>query len=210
MGKHLVLVGAGHAHLTALTRLADYRDRGHRVTVINPFSHTYYSGMGPGLLSGIYHPKETRFNVKKMAECGGAAFIEDSVWTIDADNRSLLLKGGQVVPYDIVSFNCGSQVLTDPSWSLNSRMIPVKPVINLYKARSSILNEARGRRLRIVVAGGGPAGVEVCANLWKLLHDNGSPAQIVLVAGERLLPGCPSRTRLLALDSPGQARHSVN
>jgi NADH dehydrogenase FAD-containing subunit len=130
-------------------------------------------------------------------------FIEGSVSTIDAVNRRLLLRSGQVLPYDVASFNCGSEVSTDPLWSANCRMIPVKPVINLYQARSSILNEARGRQLRIVVVGGGPAGVEVSANLWRLLHYGGRVARIVLIAGERLLEGCPSRARFLALKSLG-------
>lgn len=201
MGKDLVFVGAGHAHLTALTRIVDYLSRGHRVTLINPSSYTYYSGMGPGLLSGIYHPREARFNVRNMAEYRGADFIEDIVSAIDVGRRRLVLKGGQIVPYDIASFNAGSEVVIDPLWSLNSRIIPVKPVINLYEARCSILAEASGKNLRLVVAGGGPAGVEVAANLWRLLHDNRRSGQIVLVAGRRLLEGCPPRARLLAKNS---------
>jgi len=35
-------------------------ERGHRVTVIMPSSYQYYSGMGPGMLSGIYRPQEVR------------------------------------------------------------------------------------------------------------------------------------------------------
>lgn len=198
MGKHLVLVGAGHAHLTPLARVADYLNRGHRVTLVNPFSHTYYSGMGPGLLSGLYRPGQARFNVRKMAESCGAAFIEDTVSTIDAGNRRLLLKSGQSLDYDIASFNCGSVVSTDPLWFLDGRVFPVKPVINLYRARSAILSEAHGKNLRVVVAGGGPAGVEVAGNLWRLFHDKGIPNQLTLVAGERLLSGCPAAAGLFA------------
>jgi NADH dehydrogenase FAD-containing subunit len=196
---HLVFVGAGHAHLTPLSRIADYLAGGHRVTVINPFSYTYYSGMGPGLLAGLYHPRQTRFNVKKMTEGRGAAFIEDSVSTIDVRNRRLLLKGGQSVPYDIVSFNSGSEVHVDPHWCLGNRVIAVKPVLNLFKARCAILSDHGG--MRFVVAGGGAAGVEVCANLWRLLHDCRRPAQIVLVAGERILEGWPAGARLRAMNS---------
>lgn len=198
MGKHLVLVGAGHAHLTALSRISEYRAGGHRVTLINPSSHTYYSGMGPGLLSGLYSPQQTRFNVQKMAERGGADFIEDSVWTVDARNRSLLLKSGRIAPYEVASFNCGSEVVSDMFGDSDSRVIAVKPVGNLYKARSLILGETRGESLRIVVAGGGPAGVEVCANLWELSHVTGRSARISLVAGQGLLQGFPSRARRLA------------
>src|SRR5512139_1734520 len=105
MGKHLVLVGGGHAHLTVLLNLATYIERGHKVTLIGPSPYHYYSGMGPGLLSGIYRPQEVRFHVKKMAEERGASFLQDKVIKIDAGKRVLHLQSGSQVSYAIVSFN---------------------------------------------------------------------------------------------------------
>ena len=75
MGKHIVIVGAGHAHLTVLKSLKDFSNFGHDVTVVSSSPLHYYSGMGPGMLSGIYRPEEIRFNVKKMSEDRGAAFV---------------------------------------------------------------------------------------------------------------------------------------
>ena len=65
--------------MTVLLNLARYVERGHRVTLIGPSPYHYYSGMGPGLLSGIYRPQDARFHVKKMAEDRGGTFIEDKV-----------------------------------------------------------------------------------------------------------------------------------
>jgi len=76
MGKHLIFVGGGHAHLTALKNLSKFRELGHDVTLISPSPYHYYSGMGPGMLSGIYHPWEVRFHIKKLAEDRGATFIK--------------------------------------------------------------------------------------------------------------------------------------
>ena len=82
MGKHLILVGGGHAHMTVMLNLKDFVERDHRVTLIGPSPHHYYSGMGPGMLSGIYRPEEIRFNVKKLTEDRGAGVIEDKVVTV--------------------------------------------------------------------------------------------------------------------------------
>ena len=112
MDKHLVLVGGGHAHMTVLLNLQKYVERGHHVTLIGPSPYHYYSGMGPGLLSGIYRPQQARFHVKKTAEDRGATFIQDTVTRIDADRKALILKSGNQVPYDVVSFNTGSTVPT--------------------------------------------------------------------------------------------------
>ena len=83
MGKHLVFVGGGHAHLTALKNLFTFTGRGHTVTLISASSYHYYSGMGPGMLAGTYHPWDIRFHIRKMAEDRGATFIEDKVVKID-------------------------------------------------------------------------------------------------------------------------------
>jgi len=37
--------------------------------------------------------------------------------------------------------------------------------------------------MNFVVVGGGPAGVEVTANLWRLINQNGGNAAIKLIAG---------------------------
>ncbi|MBW2177090.1 MAG: pyridine nucleotide-disulfide oxidoreductase, partial [Deltaproteobacteria bacterium] len=41
MGKHLVLVGGGHAHMVTLANLHTFVEKGHRVTVIGPSAFHY-------------------------------------------------------------------------------------------------------------------------------------------------------------------------
>ena len=203
MGKHLVLVGGGHAHLTALKNLSEFTRRGHGVTLVSASSYHYYSGMGPGMLSGIYNPSEVRFHVKKMAEERGAEFIEDKVVKIDPVDRRLFLRSGGNIAYDVVSFNTGSEV---PVASIADRerdnIVAVKPVVNLLKAKQTVVDAIRqGLIWKYIVIGGGPAGVEICANLWRLLRSNGGTGKIMLISGEKLLPGAPEKVRRLALDS---------
>ena len=200
MGKHLVLVGGGHAHLTVLLNIPGFVKRSHRVTLIGPSPYHYYSGMGPGMLSGIYSPQEVRFHVKKMVEDRGSIFVEDSVIGIDPGQRTLNLQTGNRIDYDIVSFNTGSNV---PLKSLVSapreNVIPVKPVFNLLQARRWIIPKLKGKEMNFIVLGGGPAGLEVTANLWRLVKDIQGKARITLISGSRLLDGFPKKMRTLAL-----------
>ncbi len=197
----MVFVGGGHAHLTSLVNIGDYVKLGHRVSLISPVTHHYYSGMGPGLLSGIYRPEEVRFYIKKLAEDRGASFVKGYVARINAGKRLLVLKSGEEVPYDIVSFNTGSGVPLDEVDDDKNSVFPVKPIVNLLKARKKILNKIRGDITRLLVVGGGPAGVELSGNLWRLVHDNGGQAGITLVAGGSLLSSFPGRARSLAMAS---------
>jgi NADH dehydrogenase FAD-containing subunit len=202
MRKHLVLVGGGHAHLTCLKQLKHYVDRGHRVTLISPAAYHYYSGMGPGMLGGTYSPQEIRFNIRAMAESAGAKFVAGAVLRIDGKKRLLSLGTGQEIAFDVASFNTGSSI---PLNSVNvtdcENVFSVKPIINLLKARRTILDLLHGEKPRILVVGGGPAGLEIAGNTWKLVHDQGWAAQITLLAGKQLLGNFPDQVRRLALKS---------
>ncbi|MGO9569331.1 MAG: NAD(P)/FAD-dependent oxidoreductase [Desulfomonilaceae bacterium] len=201
MGKHLVFVGGGHAHLTSLVNVRDYIRLGHRISLISPVTHHYYSGMGPGLLSGIYRPEEVRFHIKKLVEDRGASFVKGYVTRINAGKRLLFLDSGEEVSYDLVSFNTGSGVPLNEVSDDNKNVYPVKPIVNLLKARKKILEMIRGEIPRLLVVGGGPAGVELSGNLWRLVHDNGGQAGITLVAGGSLLSLFPGKARNLAIAS---------
>jgi NADH dehydrogenase FAD-containing subunit len=207
MAKHLVLVGGGHAHLTCLKNLRHYVARGHRVTLISLAPHHYYSGMGPGMLAGTYVPQEIRFNVKKMAETAGGAFVAGAVTRIDASQRRLYLASGEEIAFEVVSFNTGSAIPLGPVTVQNgANIFKVKPIENLLKARAVLQELAKSGNPRILVVGGGPAGLEVAANTWKLIHRQGGEARITLQAGKRLLAHFPDKVRRLALASL-EARH---
>jgi NADH dehydrogenase FAD-containing subunit len=202
MEKHLVLVGGGHAHLTALSNLARYIERGHKVTLIGPSPYHYYSGMGPGLLSRIYRAQDARFHVKKMAEDRGASFLQDKVIKIDPGQRTLNLQSGKQVSYDVVSFNTGSDVpLAGVVSEGRQNVVPVKPVFNLLQAQRFIIPSLKERAINFIVVGGGPAGVEVTANLWRLANQNSGNAAIKLIAGRKLLGDLPEKVRTLSLTS---------
>jgi NADH dehydrogenase FAD-containing subunit len=198
MPKHLVFVGGGHAHLTALMSLRDTVQAGHRVTLIGPSPYHYYSGMGPGLLSGIYRPAEARFHVKKMAQDRGATFIEDRVVLVDPVRRALVLGSGAEVRYDAVSFNTGSEVPSDLLHPSGENFFPVKPIENLLIARRKILDADIGKRMRVVVVGGGPAAVELAANLGHLARETGRIGGITLVSRSNVLGDFPEKARAQA------------
>jgi len=198
MGKHLVLAGGGHAHMTVLARLEDLVGRGHRVTLISPSPYQYYSGMGPGLLAGTYRPQDVRFHIRRMAEASGGLFMEDRVSGIDAAARRLHLASGGELSYDVVSFNTGSCVPLDSLDGTSPNVLPVKPIENLLRARKTLLQWEEKRAPRLLVVGGGPAGVELAGNLWRLMDNLGREGRISLVGGSKVLKNFPERVRTLA------------
>jgi NADH dehydrogenase FAD-containing subunit len=201
MGKHLVVVGAGHAHLTVLKNLEEFTASGHRVTVVSASSLHYYSGMGPGMLSGIYRPEEIRFNVRKMSEDRGAGFVEDSVVNLRPREKKIDLRSGDEMPYDVLSLNTGSYVPAMGVMPADESVFTVKPIERLLLARRRILEDLKSKDLAITVVGGGPTGVEVAGNLERLARNESGHCRIILVAGTRLLSEFKSSVRRHALKS---------
>jgi NADH dehydrogenase FAD-containing subunit len=201
MKRHLVLVGGGHAHMTVMLKVDEFVRRGHRVTLINPSPYHYYSGMGPGMLSGIYRPEDIRFHVSKMVQDRGAAFIEGAVKRVDPRRRKLFLSTRKEIEYDVVSFNVGSAVPTGALAGGGKNVITVKPIVNLLRAQQTILELLQKGEPRLLVIGGGPAGLEISANCWRLVHDHAARAHITLVAGPQLLPSVPQKVRQIAIRS---------
>jgi NADH dehydrogenase FAD-containing subunit len=195
MKKHLVLAGAGHAHMVTMANIRMIRGLGHQVTVIGPSDYHYYSGMGPGMLGSGYDPDDIRFAVRDTVEAQGATFLRDSVTGLDPAAREVRLKSGNTVPYDVLSCNTGSHVNVPLLHGRRDSIYTVKPIERLYQARTEI--EALGEKQSVTVAviGGGPAGTEVAGNVAQLLGRVSHPGKVILFAGRGLLSRFPQAVR---------------
>jgi NADH dehydrogenase FAD-containing subunit len=198
--KRVVLVGGGHAHLFTLARLPEITLRGASVTLVTASRYHYYSGMGPGMLAGTYLPESLRFDVRAMAERCGAVCIVNRAVSLDPQRRLLLLADSQPVPYDLISFNIGSNVSL-PDDNPAAGIVPVKPIDNLLRFREQVRMLLAQGTPRLAVIGGGAAGVELAGNLERLVRSERGMAYVTLVAGNRLLERLPERAGDLARQS---------
>lgn len=201
-GKRLVLLGAGHAHLPLLAHLPKLIQGGAHVTVVGPNPYHYYSGMSPGLLSERYADQDTRFPVQCITEEAGGTFLMDTVTTVRATRRELELKSGATLPYDVASFNIGSDIPSLPGMDAGPQVFKVKPIQNvsaLHDAVDRALAESP-RTVRVVVVGGGPAGLEMAGNLVGLAEGRDAVGRldIAIIAGSRFLKTLPERARRIA------------
>lgn len=198
MEKHLVLAGGGHAHMMTLSRISELVRRGHRVTVIGPSPHHYYSGMGPGMLGGTYSPQQIRFDTQRVTEKNGGAFVCDRVERIDAKQRTVYLASGKTVTYDVLSCNLGSHVPRNLVTEDTGGIYTVKPIEKLMEARQRLLETIARKKATIVVAGGGPAASEIAGNIHYLAAGSGHPMPTVyMCAGKSFMARFPEKVRRL-------------
>lgn len=152
--KRIVLAGAGHAHQVVLDSFAHNPVQGARCTLVSPRAHQIYSGMLPGVLAGHYAQAEAMLDVAALAERGYADFVQDEVMALDANAKTLTLRSGTTLPYDVLSLNVGSRVdLSAPGAAHHA--LPVKPFENVLDVQAN----------HVAIAGGGAAGVELAMAL---------------------------------------------
>ena len=188
MGKRLVLVGGGHAHMVTLANLHAFTEKGHSVTVIGPSVHHYYSGMGPGMLGKTYAPDNIRFATKHVVEKQGGAFVLGKAERVDAAARIVHLESGDEVEYDVVSFNAGSHVPLLDVGEDDKDIYTVKPIEKLLDAQARILELLKEKQINISIVGGGPSSVEIAGNLWRLARDHAeNMPEIRIFAGKKLM-----------------------
>jgi NADH dehydrogenase FAD-containing subunit len=189
--KQVVLLGAGHTHLEVIRHAGSFTRRGFELTVVAPGAF-WYSGLATGMLGGTYDPAEDQVDVAGLVHRGGGRFVRDCVQAIDPQARSITLRSGPELRYDVASLNLGSEV---PTWTvpgLAERAIAVKPIENLARLRDEVASRlgeaATDRPLRIAVIGGGATACEIAANLHGLIERSRVRAEITLIAaGDRLM-----------------------
>ncbi len=205
MGKQLLLVGGGHAHMVTLANLHQFIEKGHRVTVIGPSENHYYSGMGPGMLGKTYTPADIRFATRHVVEKHGGTFVLGKAVGVNADDKTVLLESGDTISYDVVSFNCGSYVPTPEIIDSDTDIFTVKPIEKLLDAQKRILSLVSEKKAVIGIIGGGPSAIEIAGNIWGLTANDGKnkPTIRVFTRG-RLMGRFPDGIRKKVFQSLSQ------
>ncbi|MFZ0727380.1 MAG: FAD-dependent oxidoreductase [Desulfobacterales bacterium] len=198
MTKHLVLAGGGHAHMMTLAHLDQFVAKGHRVTVIQPSAYHYYSGMGPGMLGKTYRPDEIRFATRHVVEKKGGTFFLGKVARVDPQENRVWMESGESLPFDVISFNVGSQVPQDRITGNGADIFTVKPIEKLLEAQRRILDLVDQKKIAIGIIGGGPSAVEIAGNIWRLVRGAAHLPDIAIYTKKTLMPGHHRRIRAKA------------
>ena len=135
------------------------------MVVIDPGT-VWYSGMATGMLAGQYDAPLDQVSVRDVVCGNGGQFFADRLVGINCARKPVNLESGEVVGYEALSLNLGSEVANLPVQTSPHRCWPVKPIANLWNLRQRLeqrFERQTGDSLRVVVIGGGPTGCEVAA-----------------------------------------------
>lgn len=165
MKKHLLLLGAGHAHAVLLkTWLAKgYRPRDCWLISESPLQ--MYSGMVPGWLAGDYSEQACQLDVAALCQRLGVHWLEASVSAIEADERWVEAAGVRY-GFDFLSINLGSRHEARAG-ALDT--VAIKPfpgfVAQVAKWDQLLAASTGSAPFKLAVVGGGLGGFELVLGL---------------------------------------------
>jgi selenide,water dikinase len=168
-GKDLVLMGGGHSHVIVLRMMGMSPFEGVRTTLISDVTHTPYSGMIPGHISGVYSYDESHIDLCKLCHFAGVDFVLNRPNGIDLQNKQLLLDSRPALSFDALSLNTGSIPSMKNIVGAEKYMIPAKPVPGFLGAWNRIAEDKQERPV-IAIVGGGAGGVEVALSMQHKLQ----------------------------------------
>jgi selenide, water dikinase len=203
--KDVVLVGAGHSHVTVLRRFGMKPIPGVRFTLVSRELHTPYSGMLPGLIAGHYGFDDAHIDTGPLARFAGARIYQDEAMDIDLAGRRVICRDRPPVPYDLLSLNIGSTPNTFNVHGAGEHAIPVKPIDGFLARFEALVARvlARKGRAHLALVGAGAGGVELLLAVERRLrrevaHAGFDPAGLsfVLVSDmPEILPSFPAAFR---------------
>ncbi|MDO8699271.1 MAG: FAD-dependent oxidoreductase [Rhodoferax sp.] len=163
--KHLVLLGAGHAHVHVLSTLAAQPLPGVQITLIAPYPRQLYSGMVPGFVAGHYALEDCVIPLEPLLENTGIRWLARSTIALDANTRKVTLDDGSELHYDWLSVNTGPvqdrQRIEATLPGAREHGLFVRPIETLGALWPRVAEMASSRALRVAVVGGGAAGIEL-------------------------------------------------
>src|SRR5215831_7185727 len=192
--KDVVLVGAGHSHVTVLRMFGMKPIPGVRLTLVTREVHTPYSGID-----------DAHIDTGPLARFAGARLYQDEAVELDLAGRRVICRSRPPVSYDLLSLNIGSTPNTAGVPGASEHAIPVKPIDGFLRRFEALQARVLARKGRSAVAlvGAGAGGVELLLAVEHRLRQavrlagfDGGGLSFVLVSDDaNILPSFPAAFR---------------
>ena len=166
----LVLVGGGHSQVNVLKKFGMKPIAGLRITLINKYYVSPYSGMLPGYIAETYTKDQTQIDLLNLCKFSNSRLIVDEVIGIDLSEKQVILKDRMPVKFDTLSLNTGGEPNLESIKGAKKYSIPIKPISKLVKVIDEIKRKiVRSNEISISVIGGGAGGIELVLALKEYL-----------------------------------------
>ncbi len=192
--KHVVLLGAGNAHLRFVRMFGMRPVPGLAVTLVSEAPVIPYSAMVPGYIGGDYVRAEITIDLIRLCRHMGCRFLAAQAVQLDVERRLIKFEQRPELAYDVVSLGVGSTPYR-PAGLEGENSWLMRPLGLLLDRLDELERRLRETEVpfHLCVVGGGASGCELSLAIRRRLATIPSFRLTLLQANERLLPGFSSR-----------------
>jgi len=205
----VVILGGGFAgtYAAAYLAAADLPEDAIDVTLVSERNYFTFTPLLAEIVAGSLGREDVTFAHRVLAEQRGYRFVEGRVEGIDTDSCRVNTSTGPI-DYDYLVVAMGARPRYFGNEELERNSLPFSSVRHAEIIRQRVIRlseqasresdpERRRRMLTFAVAGAGPAGVEVAAEISHLLTEvipryydlNAEPRVVIYQGGDHILPG---------------------
>jgi len=193
--QKLLLLGAGHAHVQVLARLAQNRPADLDVTVLTPYPFQTYSAMVPGLVAGRYSNQQCQIPLEPLIKAAGARWVQGRCTGLNAATQTVEVAaaGGNQsapaqLPYHRLSIDTGAIMdrtkLEAQMPGAAARALIVRPIEAFAALWPQVLELAEQKPVSLAVIGAGASGLElIFAAEQRLRGASKAGASFTLITG---------------------------
>jgi len=175
--KHIVIIGGGFAGINLVLNLVKTGD--YKITLVDKNNYNFFPPLIYQVATGFLEVSSICYPFRKLLRNKtGVRFVLGTLVKIDAAAHCCYLNNGTLF-YDFLVIACGATTNYFGNDIIKENAIPMKTVNDALRMRNVLLQTLeqacktsdivqRKKMLTIVVAGGGPTGVEVAGMLAEL------------------------------------------
>lgn len=175
--KQIVVIGGGFAGLNFIQQIVASKD--YHVTLVDKNNYNYFTPLLYQVATGFLEPSSISYPFRKLFQGNNVSFRMAAVLGLDTAGNLVYLSDGTYLNYDFLVFAAGTQPNFFENESVRRNAIVLKGIDDALLMRNSLIrvfekasveNDPMEKRrlLTIVIAGGGPTGVEVAGMLAEL------------------------------------------
>jgi NADH dehydrogenase len=175
--KRIVIVGGGFAGLNFAYQL--FRNKHYHVTLLDKNNYNYFTPLLYQVATSFLEPSSISYPFRKLFRKKDIEFRMGELKKVDPGSRTIDLSDGTILTYDHLVFAAGAKTNFYGIDSIRQNALSLKGIddaLHMRNAMMKTLEQAavttdpveRKKLVTMVVAGGGPTGVEVAGMLAEM------------------------------------------